>query len=312
MAGAAGQALSRRGRTWGADPAARTARVSAQKILTMLWVLAIVMPAAPAAANPSGCDSTVQSLAPAQRAKFRLTAEPCRAPSPGEASLDRDRPVPADAVVATRAQADPAGRAIAERESRHLQLFDAAGTVTVLGQPVPLATPAAVRAEDARSQPAARDGKSKPTAKPTASAMRALRLASDVDVVARRHDIDPLLLHAIAHVESRHNVAAHSPAGARGVMQVMPATAKRFGVDTVQALLEPRTNLDVGASYLKTLQRRFGNNLTLVLAAYNAGEGAVERYGRRVPPYAETQGYVRQVLEHYRTLTAASQRSAPL
>jgi len=246
-----------------------------------LCMLAIAVPAAGAAGE---CDASLQALAPAQRAKFRLTAEPCQAADP---------------------HAPPTHVGV-EREARHLRLFDAAGTVTVLGQPVPLA-PTADRVEQAR--PPAKRGISP---KPTASAVRALRLASDVDVVARRHDIDPLLLHAIAHVESRHNPQARSPAGARGVMQVMPATAKRFGVHTVQALLEPSTNLEVSASYLKTLQRRFGNNLTLVLAAYNAGEGAVERYGRRVPPYRETQGYVRQVLEHYRTLTAAARRSTPL
>ncbi|HUG22595.1 lytic transglycosylase domain-containing protein [Piscinibacter sp.] len=245
-------------------------------------MLAIAVPAAVIAGE---CDSSLQALEPAQREKFRLAAEPCQAPVP-------------------RAHPTSAG---VEREARHLQLFDAASTVTVLGQPVPLAPAAAASAAPARS-PAKRGTQSKPTA----SAVRAMRLAADVDVVARRHDIDPLLLHAIAHVESRHNPDARSPAGARGVMQVMPATAKRFGVDTVQALLEPSTNLEVSASYLKTLQKRFGNNLTLVLAAYNAGEGAVERYGRRVPPYAETQGYVRQVLEHYRTLTAAARRSTAL
>ena len=135
-----------------------------------------------------------------------------------------------------------------------------------------------------------------------------MQLAPDIDAVAQRHDIDPLLLHAIAHVESRHNAAARSHAGARGVMQVMPATAQRFGVQAAQALQDPRTNLEVSASYLKTLQERFGNDLTLVLAAYNAGEGAVEKHGRRVPPYAETRSYVQQVLAHYRLLTAAAHR----
>jgi len=92
-------------------------------------------------------------------------------------------------------------------------------------------------------------------------------------------------------------------------MQVMPATARRFGVGTAQSLQEPRTNLEVSASYLKTLQERFGNDLSLVLAAYNAGEGAVEKHGRRIPPYAETRSYVQQVLDHYRMLTAVAHRS---
>jgi soluble lytic murein transglycosylase-like protein len=133
-----------------------------------------------------------------------------------------------------------------------------------------------------------------------------LQLAPEIDAVARRHDIDPLLLHAIAHVESRHNPGATSHAGARGVMQVMPATGQRFGVNSPQALHHAGTNLEVSATYLKTLQQRFGSNLTLVLAAYNAGEGAVERHGRRVPQYRETQDYVRQVLALYRSLTATA------
>lgn len=125
-------------------------------------------------------------------------------------------------------------------------------------------------------------------------------LVPTVSQAARRHDIDPLLLHAVAHVESRHNTQALSPAGARGALQVMPATARRFGVADPHAQLhDPAINVGVAAEYLKLLQARFGNNLPLVLAAYNAGEGAVEKYGRRIPPYPETQAYVRQVLDIY-------------
>jgi len=134
---------------------------------------------------------------------------------------------------------------------------------------------------------------------------RALRLAPAVDATARAHDIDPLLLHAIARVESRHDPQAVSPAGARGVMQVMPTTARRFGVGDARSLHHAPTNLEVSAAYLKTLQGRFGNNLPLVLAAYNAGEGAVERHGLRIPPYAETQRYVHDVLGEYQRLRAA-------
>lgn len=134
---------------------------------------------------------------------------------------------------------------------------------------------------------------------------RIVALVPVMDEAARRHDIDPLLLHAIAHVESRHRARAVSHAGARGVMQVMPATARRFGVDQVEALHDAATNVEVSAAYLKRLQRRFGNDLVLVLAAYNAGEGAVERHGRRIPPYRETQAYVRGVLAEYERLRRA-------
>ena len=135
---------------------------------------------------------------------------------------------------------------------------------------------------------------------------RALALAPRMLAVARAYDIDPLLLHAIAHVESRHNPQARSSAGALGVLQVMPDTARRFGIgEPRSALVDPAVNIEVGAAYLKSLQARFGNDLTLVLAAYNAGEAAVERHGRSVPPYPETRDYVRQVLAEYRLLRSA-------
>jgi soluble lytic murein transglycosylase-like protein len=148
--------------------------------------------------------------------------------------------------------------------------------------------------------------------RPAPGAQRAVALATDVDAVARAHDIDPLLLHAIAHVESRHNAAAVSPAGALGVMQVMPATGRRFGASHAGALHDARTNLEASAAYLKFLQRRFNSDLRLVLAGYNAGEGAVEKHGRRVPPYRETQRYVVDVLGQYERLRAvASSLAAP-
>jgi len=141
---------------------------------------------------------------------------------------------------------------------------------------------------------------------------RALALVPEISQVAERFGIDPLLLHAIAHVESRHNPDAVSHAGAVGLMQVMPATARRFGVTAPHSeLRNPRISLEVCSAYLKNLQKRFNNDLTLVIAAYNAGEGAVEKYGRQVPPYKETQGYVRDVMAHYRLLLAARDSTRP-
>jgi soluble lytic murein transglycosylase-like protein len=137
------------------------------------------------------------------------------------------------------------------------------------------------------------------------SAARAVALVPEINRVAAAYQIDPLLLHAIAHVESRHNPDAVSHAGAMGLMQVMPATARRFGVTSPHSeLRNPKISLEVCATYLKNLQKRFDNNLTLVIAAYNAGEGAVEKYGRKVPPYKETQGYVRDVMAHYLLLVS--------
>jgi soluble lytic murein transglycosylase-like protein len=133
---------------------------------------------------------------------------------------------------------------------------------------------------------------------------RVLSLAPALTDAAREHQIDPLLLHAIAHVESRHNADAKSKAGARGVMQVMPATGKRFGVRDEQQLFDAHTNARASAAYLRTLRSRYGDDLRLVLAAYNAGEGAVDKYGREVPPYPETQAYVRDVSAIYKRLSA--------
>jgi soluble lytic murein transglycosylase-like protein len=133
---------------------------------------------------------------------------------------------------------------------------------------------------------------------------RVLKLTPAITAAAQAYNVDPLLLHAIAHVESRHNASAVSPAGARGVMQVMPATGRRFGVADEKSLFDADANLRASASYLRTLRTRYGDDLRLVLAAYNAGEGAVDK-NAGIPPYPETQAYVRDVLAIYRRLTAA-------
>jgi soluble lytic murein transglycosylase-like protein len=186
---------------------------------------------------------------------------------------------------------DSAAGNAAAHEAAQLRLYDAARSSQ---PPVTLAPQSDGDSESAPRRPL------------NASQRRVLALAPRVAAVARTYDIDPLLLHAIAHVESRHDPRARSAAGALGLLQVMPATARRFGVDDAPgALYDPAVNLEVGAAYLKSLQARFGNDLTLVLAAYNAGEGAVERHGRSVPPYAETRDYVRQVLSEYGALRAA-------
>jgi soluble lytic murein transglycosylase-like protein len=115
-----------------------------------------------------------------------------------------------------------------------------------------------------------------------------------VNEAARVHRVRPELLHAVIEVESAYDPNAVSPAGAVGLMQLMPATAARYGVGDST---DPSANIAGGAAYLSDLQVQFGNDLRLVLAAYNAGAEAVERFERRVPPYAETQAYVRKVVE---------------
>lgn len=107
---------------------------------------------------------------------------------------------------------------------------------------------------------------------------------------ARRHEVDPLLVHSVIKVESAYNKYAVSKAGAQGLMQLIPSTAQRLGVKNV---FDPRENIEAGVRYLKQLQLQFKDD-RLALAAYNAGEGAVARYGN-IPPYSETQNYVYQV-----------------
>jgi len=113
--------------------------------------------------------------------------------------------------------------------------------------------------------------------------------------VARRHGLDPELVQAVVSVESAFKPDAVSPKGARGLMQLMPATAASLGVKDA---FDPEENLDGGARHLNALLLLYGGDLTRALAAYNAGEGAVERH-RGVPPYRETRAYVKKVLERY-------------
>lgn len=111
-----------------------------------------------------------------------------------------------------------------------------------------------------------------------------------------RNGVDPLLLYSVMHQESSFKSGAISPKGARGLMQLMPGTAARFGVTSI---FDPRQNIEGGARYLRFLLDRFDGDVNLTLAGYNAGEGAVEKYGWRIPPYAETQEYVRRISRRY-------------
>jgi soluble lytic murein transglycosylase-like protein len=109
---------------------------------------------------------------------------------------------------------------------------------------------------------------------------------------ARLNDVRPDLVRAVVQVESAFNPYARSPKGAEGLMQLMPATAQQFGVKNA---FNPEENVRAGVAYLRQLLDRYSNNETLALAAYNAGPGAVEKYGRTVPPYAETRNYVARI-----------------
>lgn len=114
-----------------------------------------------------------------------------------------------------------------------------------------------------------------------------------ISAVASERGVSEELLHAVVHAESAYNPRAVSRAGAIGLMQVMPATGSRFGA---KDLFDPAQNLRAGAGYLKWLLARYDNDVSLAVAAYNAGEGAVDKYGRKIPPYKETQRYVKKVM----------------
>jgi soluble lytic murein transglycosylase-like protein len=130
------------------------------------------------------------------------------------------------------------------------------------------------------------------------------RYAAHVRAAARASEVDAALIHAVISAESGYNASARSPKGAVGLMQLMPGTAARYSVAN---RLDPEQNIQGGARYLRDLLRMFDNDLQLVLAAYNAGEKAVLKYGNRIPPYAETTAYVPRVLKYYRRYRASPQ-----
>ena len=117
---------------------------------------------------------------------------------------------------------------------------------------------------------------------------------------SQQHGVSEGLIKAVMHTESGFNVNARSPVGAQGLMQLMPATARRFNVSNAY---DPQQNINAGAKYLAWLTKRFNGNTALVLAGYNAGEGNVRKYGG-VPPFRETQDYVRRVTSRYSNLYA--------
>lgn len=111
------------------------------------------------------------------------------------------------------------------------------------------------------------------------------------------NNVDPALIYSVMHQESSFKPGAISNKGARGLMQLMPGTAARFGVTNI---FDPRQNIEGAAKYLKWLLDKFDNDVSLALAGYNAGEGAVLKYGRQVPPYRETKEYVRRISDRYK------------
>lgn len=144
----------------------------------------------------------------------------------------------------------------------------------------------------------------------TAGSVTGMPFADEINAVAARHRLDPALLAGLIRQESNFNPNAVSPAGARGLTQLMPGTAAGLGV---KDSTDPAQAIEGGARYLRQQLDRFGGDPTLALAAYNAGPGAVVRHGG-VPPYAETQAYVRKVQEYadeYRRNAVPALSAAP-
>ena len=127
------------------------------------------------------------------------------------------------------------------------------------------------------------------------------QVVETIEKTAQRYQLDQELLHAVISVESAYQERALSPKGALGLMQLMPATAARYGVSDP---FDHAQNVEAGAKYLRDLLKLFNNDVSLALAGYNAGEQAVIKYGNRIPPYRETLRYVLKVMTIYKGLLA--------
>ncbi len=122
-----------------------------------------------------------------------------------------------------------------------------------------------------------------------------------------KYNVDPYLVFLVMEQESHFNTHAVSPKGARGLMQLMPGTGARFGVRRPH---DPAQNISGGTRYLRELLNRFNNRVDLVLASYNAGEGAVAKFGNKVPPYQETRNYVKTISKRYKRTIARTKKPA--
>ncbi|OGI50609.1 MAG: hypothetical protein A3E57_01885 [Candidatus Muproteobacteria bacterium RIFCSPHIGHO2_12_FULL_60_33] len=134
-------------------------------------------------------------------------------------------------------------------------------------------------------------------ASPRARPIDPKRFSPLVEKAAREHRIDQALLHAVIAVESGYDPNAVSRKGAVGLMQLMPQTARRYGIKN---MYDPAQNIGGGTRYLRDLIKKYDSDLSLALAAYNAGEDAVAQHGNRIPPYRETLMYVPKVMDAYR------------
>ena len=206
---------------------------------------------------------------------------------------------------------------LAQNPSYSFDNFDTVNGVKVHVEPPPVSRSAKGRKASAPGNVRTASAPNTSTVQPTvltidapmnfssvSSSLRAFTTGSDVidsyiTDSATRNGLDPLLIYSVMHQESSFRQRAISPKGASGLMQLMPGTAARYGVTNI---FDPKQNIEGGARYIRFLLDRFDGDLSLTLAGYNAGEGAVEKYGWRIPPYAETQEYVRRISRRYNLL----------
>lgn len=195
----------------------------------------------------------------------------------------------------------------------HHDNFDITGGVHIIAEPTPAPSVAAVGKAKRGGRALTAFEKANVGVKPTLSARptSAVPMSASASLdgfttgdpkvdsyiadSSARHGVDPVLIYSIMHRESAFKKMAISYKGARGLMQLMPATAARFGVRNI---FDPAQNIEAGTRYMRWLLNRFGGDVGLALAGYNAGEGAVDKY-RGVPPYRETQEYVKRISERY-------------
>ncbi|MBE7515176.1 MAG: lytic transglycosylase domain-containing protein [Chloracidobacterium sp.] len=201
--------------------------------------------------------------------------------------------------------------------ARGVQVYrpETAAAVTAKQKTVKSKKPLVKRTVQSRPQMAVYEGFAKPhdliasnRARLTMSASKDMKgfttgdLTIDSYIVesSRRYGIDPLLIYSQMHQESSFKLKATSYKGASGLMQLMPATARRLGVTNIY---DPKQNIEGGVKYMRMLLDMFGQDITLALAGYNAGEGAVMKYGNTIPPYSETREYVRRITSRYASIS---------
>jgi hypothetical protein len=203
----------------------------------------------------------------------------------------------------------------AQTRARVFDNFDTSRGIQVMtptASAVPTDTPAAKKLVKKTSQVKAsvHDAVSLKNTQPTTRLMMSMgnslgnfttgdeKIDSYIVTSSLRYNIDPLLIYAQMHQESGFKLKATSYKGARGLMQLMPPTAMRFGVTNIY---DPKQNIDAGVKYMRWLIDKF-NDVSLALAGYNAGEGAVMKYGNQIPPYNETREYVRRISARYNSI----------